>query len=469
MGMRTLAIGLSSVLAATGCALPSDLDEDTGEVESALTQEEYRDLAEHWAPRIYQDTDSSYYKGDYITRFNFDGDYVGKNNWENLDPLPTVPAHVYYAVSETLTHHFISYEFFHPRDWHELIAAERHENDIEGVVLAIKKDGGYGALVAMESQAHSHFHQYGYAAGITTGSDDINGTITLHGGSHPRIFIEAKGHGVYNCDARCDSAPGGDGIVYHAGATADSPASGSGNWSSAYSYRLIAMDADGSIDGDQGLWHRRNDICDTCTFASWGRIRGDANGLGADNTNSASTPWGWDDEDDGQSFAGDSICDPAKFFDIHLSGAPFDGGFSHAYVNHLYRTHTVEVLAARSDANRDTLGGKSDIYVRVTAPGAPDGTDEVVNSSAWKRNEATVGTWYSFAYGASDAEGQDFGDTVRTHSFCRRGSPSISVSVHDSDSDSDDAMGTVTVSNTVDHSAGIDLGDGAVKFRMTKH
>ena len=64
---------------------------------------------------------------------------------------------------------------------------------------------------------------------------------------------------------------------------------------------------------------------------------------------------------------------------------------------------------------------------------------------------------------------QDFGDTVRTHSFCRRGSPGISVAVYDSDSDDDDLMGTVTVSNTVDHSAGIDLGNGAIKFKMTKH
>jgi len=462
-------VGLFGALMAAGCTVPTALGDDTSEAGLALTQEDYRAIAEHWAPRIYHDTDSSYYKGDYLTKFNFDGDYNGKNNWENLDPLPTVPAYVYYAVSETLTHYFISYEFFHPRDWHELIPQERHENDIEGVVLAVKKGAGYGSLVALESQAHSHFYQYSYAAGIATGSDNIDGAITLDGGSHPRIFIEAKGHGVYACDARCTSARGGDGIVYYAGTTADSPASGAGNWTSAYSYRLIAMDADGSIDGDQGFWHRRNDICDTCTFGSWGRIRGDANGTGGTSQNSASPPWGWDDDDDDHSFAGDSICDPAKFFDVHLNGTPFDAEFSHTYVNHIYRTHSVEILGARSDANRDSFGGKSDIYVRVTAAGAPDGTDEVVNSSAWKRNDAPTGTWYTFAYGANDAEGQPFGDTVRTHSFCRRGTPSIAIGVYDSDTDGDDSMGSVTVTGTVDHSAGVDLGDGAVRFRMTKY
>ena len=42
------------------------------------------ELARHWAPAFFHDTDSSHYVGDYITHFNYDGDYNGKNNWENL-------------------------------------------------------------------------------------------------------------------------------------------------------------------------------------------------------------------------------------------------------------------------------------------------------------------------------------------------------------------------------------------------
>ncbi len=58
----------------------------------------YFDLVAHWAPVIYQDTDSTYYKGDYITRFDFDDDWVGNNNWENLDNYDLIWAYVYYAV-----------------------------------------------------------------------------------------------------------------------------------------------------------------------------------------------------------------------------------------------------------------------------------------------------------------------------------------------------------------------------------
>jgi len=77
----------------------------------------YLELAQYWAPEIYQATDSRFYIGDYITKFNFDGDYNGRNNWDSLSNYSTVPAYVCYAVSETQTHLFINYSFFHPRDW----------------------------------------------------------------------------------------------------------------------------------------------------------------------------------------------------------------------------------------------------------------------------------------------------------------------------------------------------------------
>jgi hypothetical protein len=447
-----------------GCiAEPGDELADTS---SALTNDEvYRDLAMHWAPQIYQDTDSTDYKSDYITNFNFDGDYNGKNNWESLDSFTTVPAHVYYSVSETLTHYFIGYYIFHPRDWHEFLDADRHENDMEGVVLAVQKGTGYGTLIAMETKAHKDQYQYAAASGITGDTDDVDGTVELASTSHPKIFVEAKGHGIYGCDSRCSSAPGGDGIVYVVGDTAESPSSGSGNWSGTYGYRLIAMDSDGTLDGNEGLWHRRYSICDTCTFGTWGKFRGDTYG-----TNSADAPWRWDDSDDGQSYGGDTICNPAIQFDIHFNGTPFDSNFSQDYVNHVYRTHSLEIIAVRSDANRDSLGGASDIYAKVIATGSITGTTDVVSASAWKKANAALGTYYPFEYGLNNAEGvKRFGDSFQTHSFCRPRSSQVTFSVYDSDgTNADDHMGTSAAFNaSTDHSAGLDLGDSRIKFRLT--
>jgi hypothetical protein len=292
-----------------------------------------KELALHWAPAIYQDTDSSHYVGDYLTHFNFDGDYEGKNNWENLEGRTTVPAYVYYAVSETETHWFLNYSVFHPQDWHEWNPLDRHENDVEGVSLAIEKGPGFGRLVAMATLAHDVFYQYGNHPGLTSGVEKLRGPVTFLDGSHPRVFSEAKGHGLYGCDGRCDSAPGGDGILYVPGDHAASPAGGDGNYTRQVRYALIAMDADGAADGNQGFWYRRDDICDTCTFGSWGRLRGDNYG-----TDRAKMPWVWTSDESGPVAAGAMLCDPAFFFDAHLNGAPFDD-FSHVYVAHPFRTH----------------------------------------------------------------------------------------------------------------------------------
>ncbi|HLP40896.1 MAG TPA: hypothetical protein VK465_05265, partial [Fibrobacteria bacterium] len=266
--MNGLAVTGAAAVLLSACRLPNDSEtsvESKTLVESAMlsSQEPFRALAQHWAPRFYQDTHKAFYKGDYITRFNYDGDYVGKNNWESLDAYQSVPAYVYYAVSKTATHYFINYSLFHPRDWDSKgIPGNQHENDFEGLSLMIKKDGGFGTLVAMETLAHHQFNQYAPEAGITSGSESLDGQVSLHGGSHPRIFVEAAGHGVFNCDARCDAAPGGDGIVYYEADVAAEPTGGDGNWTRAYSYKLISMDADGSFDGNEGLWTRRDDICD---------------------------------------------------------------------------------------------------------------------------------------------------------------------------------------------------------------
>jgi hypothetical protein len=56
---------------------------------------------------------------------------------------------------------------------------------------------------------------------------------------------------------------------------------------------------------------------------------------------------------------------------------------------------------------------------------------------------------------------------VRKHHFCRRGRPAVTLSVYDSDDNDDDHMGSTSCTTSCDHSAGIDLGDSRLKFRLT--
>ena len=448
------------VLATAGCGSFPDAPEQR-EVQ-ALSAETYRELAKYWAPRIYHDTDASYYEGDYITHFNFDGDYNGKNNWENMAAFSSVPAHVYYAVSETETHYYLHYALFHPRDWHEWLAADRHENDLEGLSLLVRKRGRYGQLIAMETLAHDQFYQYRADGSVASGGESLDGTVSLFDQRHPRVFVEAKGHGIYACDSRCDSAPGGDGIVYFEGGAAESPLGGDGDYTQRVSYALIAFDADGSLDGNQGFWHRRNDICDTCMFGAWGKLRGDNFG-----ENKAKTAWAWDDPDDGEVYAGSMLCDPALLFDVHFGGAAFDAGFSHRYVSHQYFTHSFDIFSVVADENRDWLGGASDPYVRVTAAGSPAGTDIVLDAAAWLKLEAAAGVWHPFRRGGDQATGRrGYATEFGSHTFCRSEGSAIRVAVYDRDTTSDELLGQMVLSESSDHARGIGLGAARLKFRF---
>ena len=117
----------------------------------------YFELAENWAPVWYQDTDSDDYDADYITNFNFDGNWNGTDNWEN-QPGYTLNANIYYWVVETETHWFIGYADFHPRDWKVM---GHHENDMEACLLVVNRDGStYGEIISMITIAHLDFYSY---------------------------------------------------------------------------------------------------------------------------------------------------------------------------------------------------------------------------------------------------------------------------------------------------------------------
>ncbi|HEY6400734.1 MAG TPA: hypothetical protein VI479_04965, partial [Blastocatellia bacterium] len=103
-------------------------------------REFYRKLAHFHAPILFQDTEVRgqsqdegnqasvdqpiQRRGDFITRFDFDGDWNGLNNWANFAKRPIsarskdtrARAYVYYSVVETETHYFISYCAFHAQD-----------------------------------------------------------------------------------------------------------------------------------------------------------------------------------------------------------------------------------------------------------------------------------------------------------------------------------------------------------------
>jgi len=179
-----------------------------------------REVAARFAPIFYQALGDKP-RSDYITNFDFDGDWRGDNNWEHTDDT-TFPllAYIYYAVSETQTHFFIHYAVFHPRDYKggelkglilsEIIregtrrgaghdptglmaeAGVAHENDMEGVLIVVAKKGkDPDRVVFVEAFHHDDFAPY-----VTGESAPKSFELFKSDEQHVLLYVEPKGHGI---------------------------------------------------------------------------------------------------------------------------------------------------------------------------------------------------------------------------------------------------------------------------------
>ncbi|NMO53176.1 hypothetical protein HH310_18505 [Actinoplanes sp. TBRC 11911] len=291
-------IAVAGLLAATGLATPAQATTDPA------------DLALRWAPIHHQDVDRTGIHAlggvsDFITRYDFDGNLNGRDNWDHTGQDTSAAA--YYSVVETRTHYYLIYFFFHPRDWvdHPFFEGE-HENDGEGVLEIVEKDGSaYGTLKAAVTVAHSNFYSYvPVGSDWSGGGETVDGTLRtkLYAGfQHPVTAQQAQGHGL---KAWPHYAIHGDGVVYYPSASASDTPDGPDDRD--VRYRLIDIFAPG------GLWDQR---ANPSLFGAMGAFAGDYSGdcgvgTWACETNAASPPWGWDDDNDVPA-RGDLATDPA--------------------------------------------------------------------------------------------------------------------------------------------------------------
>ena len=308
---------LASLFGAS-CVLPTDpAQEDLSLVEqplSAADPAQRAELALHWAPIHYMDVDQTGDhalggRSDYLTRVDFDGNLNANDNWENLaSASASLAAHAYFSLVETSSHWFLVYMFFHPRDWADSAFQNEHENDSEGLLLAVERDGSpYGALRAAVTVAHSDFYSFLPAQSTWTGGrEDIDGTlqmVSFAGSLHPVTAQEAKGHGLKArpyYDIR-----GGDGIVYYPSLSqAETP---DGPNDRDVKYKLVDLALPG------GLWARRDERSLFASFGSFGGDHGGGCGAGTRtcSDNAAHAPWAWDDGNDLPG-RGELATDPAK-------------------------------------------------------------------------------------------------------------------------------------------------------------
>lgn len=300
------------------------------------------ELAFYHAPIHFQDTDNTNAQADYITRYDYDGNKISTDNWENLKKYP-LAAHAYSSVVETCTHWFIVYGFFHPRDWTDSRADQEHENDLEGLLSIVRKDGSrFGKLEGMVTVYHTDFYSYTpQGSPFSQGRETIDGRLTFQqfeGSLRPLTVQQAKGHGLkafpYTSDFRGN--PNEDGIIYYPARTGGQVPK-NGNDRNAR-YGLVDIFSAGGLWESQ-LFEAKIPGSSAKTFNKWGSFKGDkGGGCGSGITvtcseNAANLPWAWDDHDDGPVYHGEMALDPAHLTKVYFAGL---GNFSEQYLRNRY-------------------------------------------------------------------------------------------------------------------------------------
>ena len=297
---------------AAGCEMR---DEDVSVRQAPLfgTDDFRLRLAFHHAPVLYMETadDASGWRQDLITSVNYDGDWTTTNNWENLFSGGDMSGVVYYTVIETPTHWYIEYGFYHPRDWSNGSIEKEHENDFEGLLAVVSKDGTtYGKLEVVFTNAHGNLDPFSppgvqlWTYILVTGLDGQIYPVTVQvpwlgvendgGIDRVKVAQESGGHACRPWSTADDQ----DGVVYYPSMTASAPpVYGSQDVTT---YRLVDLQQDG------GLWDHQLEQSQlgvgTDTFATWGWLAGDKGSYGEGcgggwslecEANAASAPWNW--------------------------------------------------------------------------------------------------------------------------------------------------------------------------------
>jgi hypothetical protein len=327
------------------------------------------EIAAQFAPIIHQGLDG-HPRFDYITSFDFDGDWRGDNNWQNAENSSyPLRAYVYYSVIETDTHYFIHYAVFHPRDYKgglfqswllaEAVRRAReqlrnnlppeaedltlsHENDMEGCLVVAEKRGpslDEALVVYVETMAHNTFNLYRAPNAPPT----IGYTLSVEG-SRPVLFCEPKGHGLFAYTGQPNQLKEATrgALIYHYTGQAEDPEQATDK---KIGYRLMPI--------YETLWQRaRANATETYgeakDFGSFG-IKALENGkvvekqprleaLGAaflgvmGAANKARPPWGWVDYRERQRPPGEWFFDPASIIKRHY----YAYTLSTVYVHHPY-------------------------------------------------------------------------------------------------------------------------------------
>jgi hypothetical protein len=203
MALTIAALGVHVALVVGGCVTTDPrVPRPLREASPAPCVDTQLELAERFAPFLFQATDPVRGREDLPSNVDFDGNLIGNDNWEHF-PFYALTPTVYYGVRETGTHVFLSYHVFHPRDWAwvALGLQDTHENDGENLQVVVER--ATDEVVLLYTQAHYRGRAYANdRARFGDGAERVRGGFQQLG-SHVCVFIESQGHGIYGTLDRC--------------------------------------------------------------------------------------------------------------------------------------------------------------------------------------------------------------------------------------------------------------------------
>ncbi|HEX6622223.1 MAG TPA: hypothetical protein VF064_00830 [Pyrinomonadaceae bacterium] len=366
--------GFALLLSSSAAPAPSSAQVNGGTAKAAAeSRARDREIAARFAPVFFQALGDRR-RGNFITNFDFDGDWRGDNNWSHAEvQAHRLRAFVYYAVSETPTHFLVHYAVFHPRDYKggslrgallsqaikegvrrggkfdptglSESAVLAHENDMEGCLVVAAKGGGGdlagAAVVFVETLAHDRFMKY-----VPAGSPRAGFQTVRVDGQRPALYVEAKGHGVYAYDERDPKhAPGSGVLRCEYVARADDPEGHGATAKNLVGYDLVSI--------HDTLWPRARRSPNPTFGAKYdygtrsvsvaqaagrpltrrfklGELGAAfAGGVGA--ANAARPPWAWFDREERAQPLGEWFFDPASVVKRHFG---LGDDFALAYLHH---------------------------------------------------------------------------------------------------------------------------------------
>ncbi|MGB7923588.1 MAG: hypothetical protein WCF57_10120 [Pyrinomonadaceae bacterium] len=361
--------GLRAAVTAIGLMLSIVMEAAIAQPKAGQTNAaQDREIAARFAPVFYQSLGSQK-RSDYITNFDFDGDWRGNNNWANAENRRfPMRAYVYYAVAETATHYFIHYAVFHPRDYkggasgsflsgllregvklggrHDPTGLAEditlaHENDMEGCLVVVAKNGGETArssVTAVETLAHSRFLKYSPDDSSVKGLNRV-----WLDDQRPLLYIEPKGHGIKAYEETEKTSTRRDMLVYRFAGKADDPEKQTQH-NAVIGYELLSMYDTLWPRAREGVNETYGTVYDYAPFKvdvaskpgqktsrqiKLGRLGVAFSGkVGAQNI--ARPPWGWFERTDREKVPGPWFFDPAALIKQRFK---LGDNFSTAYVH----------------------------------------------------------------------------------------------------------------------------------------